>query len=100
MKEKRFMTAGEFARQIEIPYTTIATWLRKGQVPGAIPQTIGNFRVWMVPEEAATTLEEWRPKPGRPPLTDEVKAARAKQGAKKAIEKPKARAKKKGARAK
>jgi len=72
------MTAGEFARQIEIPYTTIATWLRKGQVPGAIPQTIGNFRVWMVPEEAVNSLEEWRPKPGRP---------------KKAIEKPRARAK-------
>jgi len=73
------MTAGEFARQIEIPYTTIATWLRKGQVPGAVPQTIGNFRVWMVPEEAVNILEEWRPKPGRPPLTDEEKAARVKK---------------------
>jgi len=71
------MTAGELARKIKVPYTTIATWLRKGQVPGAVPQTIGDFRVWMVPEEAADSFPAWRPKPGRPPLTDEEKAARA-----------------------
>lgn len=95
------MTAGEFARKIKVPYTTIATWLRKGQVPGAAAQTIGDFRVWMVPEEAVGSLNEWRPKPGRPLLTDEEKAARAK----KTVTKPKAGAKKvkitkKGARAK
>jgi hypothetical protein len=66
MKEKRFMTAGEFARKIKKPYTTVATWLRKGQVPGAEPQTIGEFRVWMVPESAVATFPQWQPKPGRP----------------------------------
>jgi hypothetical protein len=66
MKEQRFMTAGEFARQIKKPYTTVATWLRKGQVPGAVPQTIGDFRIWMVPHSAVETFEEWQPKPGRP----------------------------------
>lgn len=60
------MTAGEFARKINKPYTTVATWLRKGQVPGAVPQTIGEFRVWMVPEEAIASFPEWQPKPGRP----------------------------------
>src|SRR5215510_16195099 len=78
MKERRFMTAGELARKINKPYTTVATWLRKGQVPGAIPQLIGDFRIWMVPEEAVDTWPHWQPKPGRPPLTDAEKAARAK----------------------
>jgi hypothetical protein len=80
MKEQRFMTAGEFARKIEKPYTTVATWLRKGQVPGAVPQTIGDFRVWMVPESAVETFEEWQPKPGRPKGTK--KAAKKKGSAK------------------
>jgi len=75
------MTAGEFARQIKKPYTTVATWLRKGQVPGAAPQTIGDFRIWMVPESAVTTFEQWQPKPGRP--TKETSAKKvAKKGAK------------------
>jgi hypothetical protein len=78
MKEQRFMTAGEFARQIKKPYTTVATWLRKGQVPGAIPQTIGDFRIWMVPEGAVETFPQWQPKPGRP-----TKEAGAKKAAKK-----------------
>ncbi|QQS46463.1 MAG: hypothetical protein IPM66_21580 [Acidobacteriota bacterium] len=58
------MTAGEFARKINVPYTTVATWLRKGQVPGAMAQTIGDFRVWMIPEDIVEGFE--RPKRGRP----------------------------------
>jgi hypothetical protein len=78
MGEKRFMTAGELARKINKPYTTVATWLRKGQVPGAVPQTIGDFRIWMVPEEAVDTFPQWQPKPGRP-----TKEAASKKAAKK-----------------
>jgi hypothetical protein len=78
MTEQRFMTAGEFTRQIKKPYTTVATWLRKGQVPGAVPQTIGDFRIWMVPEDAVETFPQWQPKPGRP-----TKEAGAKNAAKK-----------------
>jgi hypothetical protein len=66
MKEKRFMTAGELARKIKKPYTTVATWLRKGQVPGAMPESIGDFKIWKIPEEAADTFKQWQPKPGRP----------------------------------
>jgi len=78
------MTAGELARKIKKPYTTVATWLRKGQVPGAIPQNIGDFRIWMVPEEAADTFSQWQPKPGRPTKeAGEKKAAKkSKKGAK------------------
>jgi hypothetical protein len=76
MKEQRFMTAGEFARKIEKPYTTVATWLRKGQVPGAEPQTIGDFRVWMVPESAVETFPQWQPKPGRPKKSTKKKTTK------------------------
>ena len=73
------MTAGEFARQIKKPYTTVATWLRKGQVPGAVPQTIGDFRIWMVPDSAIETFKQWEPKPGRP--KKEASAKKSKKGA-------------------
>jgi hypothetical protein len=73
------MTDGEFARQIKKPYTTVATWLRKGQVPGAVPQTIEDFRIWMVPESAVETFAQWRPKPGRP--AKEAGAKKSKRGA-------------------
>ena len=76
------MTAGEFARKINKPYTTVATWLRKGQVPGAVPQTIGEFRIWMVPEAAVATLLQWQPKPGRPTKESASKKAAKKKGAK------------------
>jgi hypothetical protein len=83
MKEQRFMTAGEFARKIQKPYTTVATWLRKGQVPGAVPQTIGDFRIWMVPEAAVDTFPQWQPKPGRPTKEPGAKKAakKSKKGA-------------------
>jgi hypothetical protein len=64
MKEKKFMTAGEFARAINVPVTTVSTWLQKGQVPGAIAQEIGEYRVWAIPEELVKTFQ--RPKRGRP----------------------------------
>ena len=77
------MTAGEFARQIKKPYTTVATWLRKGQVPGAVPQTIGEFRVWMVPEEAVSSFKQWQPKPGRPKKARDEAAKKARKASKK-----------------
>ncbi|MGH9751851.1 MAG: hypothetical protein ACREA2_03630 [Blastocatellia bacterium] len=77
------MTAGELARKIKKPYTTVATWLRKGQVPGAVPQTIGDFRIWMVPEEAADTFPQWQPKPGRPTKKEGAKKIARKKASKK-----------------
>jgi len=87
------MTARELARQLKTPYTTVAGWLQNGKVPGAKAQVIGAFRVWMIPVGVLDTVNEWRPKPGRP-----IKAAGRKTGAKKAAKKP--GAKKKGGAAK
>lgn len=67
MKGKReFMTAREFARRLREPYTTIAGWLQRGVVPGAEAQMVGTFKVWVVPAEALSTVEQWRPTRGRP----------------------------------
>jgi hypothetical protein len=93
MKRKQeFMTARELARRPNEPYTTVAGWLQRGLVPGADVQKVGPCRVWIVPAGAADTADTWRPKMGRPPLTEEEKAARAKArgkktGAKKATKK-------------
>jgi hypothetical protein len=76
-KKRELMTAREFARRLNIPYTTVAGWLQKGHVPGAEAQIVGTFKVWMIPAEVLKDFE--RPKRGRPPLTDEEKAARAKK---------------------
>jgi hypothetical protein len=82
MGKNNFMTAGEFARKIDVPYTTVATWLRKGQVPGAIAQTIGDFRVWMIPVETAIGFK--RPKRGRPKKLEASKATKTAKRSKKA----------------
>jgi hypothetical protein len=76
-RKQELMTAREFARKLNIPYTTVAGWLQKGQVPGAEAQIVGTFKVWMIPVEVLKGFE--RPKRGRPPLTDEEKATRTKK---------------------
>ena len=73
------MTARELARRIKVPHTTVMGWLQKGQVPGARAETVGEFKVWIVPVEAVHDYPRWRPKRGRPPLSQEEKAARAKK---------------------
>lgn len=84
------MTAREFARRLEEPYTTIAGWLQRGLVPGAEAHKVGTFKVWVVPVKALETVEEWRPARGRPPLTDEEKESRTKKAsAKKSAKKAK-----------
>jgi hypothetical protein len=63
-KKQELMTAREFARQLKVPYTTVAGWLQKGQVEGAEAQMVGTFKVWMIPTSVLKTFE--RPKRGRP----------------------------------
>jgi len=80
MKGKReVMTARELARRIDVPHSTVSQWLQKGQVPGAKAENVGDYKIWVIPVEAVDTYPKWRPKRGRPPLTDEEKAARAKK---------------------
>jgi hypothetical protein len=75
-KKQELMTAREFARQIKKPYTTVAGWLQKGQVPGAEAQMVGTFKVWMIPVSALKTYKV--PKRGRPKKAE--KATKAGKG--------------------
>jgi len=63
-KKQELMTAREFARRMEVPYTTVAGWLQKGIVLGAEAQEVGTFKVWMIPVSALKDFKH--PKRGRP----------------------------------
>jgi hypothetical protein len=78
-KKHELMTAREFARQLKVPYTTVAGWLQKGQVPGAEAQIVGTFKVWMIPTSVLKTFE--RPKRGRPLGSKKPAAKKSKKGA-------------------
>ena len=60
------MTARELARRIKVPHTTVMGWLQKGQVPGAAAETVGDFKVWVIPVAVVDSYPTWRPKRGRP----------------------------------
>jgi len=44
----------DLARRLDIPYSTIHTWIIKGKVPGAIKR---NGTVWMVPLSMTLSIE-------------------------------------------
>ena len=66
--KKDMMTAAEFAKAIEVPYPTVALWLREGKIPEAEQLEIGALKVWQIPSTAVKVYkgEENRPKRGRP----------------------------------
>jgi len=104
------MTVSEFAEKHRVPYQSAVRWARRGHIPGVKITQFGKFKIYMIPDDAKPPELPT----GRPPLTDEEKAARAEKKATSAqtslfeppatIAKPKAKAKKaakkKGARAK
>ena len=56
------MTAGQFAKAMQVDASTVFRWLRLGLVPGAelIESPGGNY--WQIPQSA---LKMERPLPGR-----------------------------------
>jgi predicted site-specific integrase-resolvase len=62
------LTAAEFAEAIEVPYPTVALWLREGRIKEAEPLQLGGLKVWQIPAEAVKRYkgEQKRPKRGRP----------------------------------
>jgi hypothetical protein len=75
--EKRYMTVSEFAEKHGVPYQSAVRWARRGHIPGVKITQFGKFKIYMIPEDA----EPPELPTGRPPLTDEEKAARAEQSA-------------------
>ena len=63
------LTAAEFSKAINVPYPTVALWLRAGRIEGATQLEIGGLKVWQIPAEAVKSYkgDQKRPKRGRPP---------------------------------
>jgi len=59
---KKFITATDYATATGTPYPTVATWLQRGQIAGAVKARFGRLELWQIPADAP------RPKvgPGRP----------------------------------
>jgi hypothetical protein len=62
MELDKFMTSTEFATKIKRSYNTVAGWLRKGLIPGAVPQTLGKETRWFIPLERVDDFKQWDPK--------------------------------------
>jgi len=76
--KREVMTARELARRIDVPHSTVSQWLQKGQVPGAKAESVGDYKIWVIPVEAVHTYPNWRPKRGRPPGSKKSKKGAAK----------------------
>jgi len=62
METDKFMTTSEFAVKVKRSYNTVLGWLRKGLIPGAVPQTFGNETRWFIPNERLADFRDWDPK--------------------------------------
>lgn len=72
----------QYAETVDRPYTTVVTWLQRGQVPGAVKHGTPTGHYWEIPE--GTTPPEL--KPGPRPGTKKA-AAKAAGSAKKSSKK-------------
>jgi hypothetical protein len=63
------LTAAEFAKAIQVPYPTVALWLREGRIEGAMRLELGALKVWQIPATAVKMHKggDARPQRGRPP---------------------------------
>lgn len=72
------MTAVAFAEAMDVNYTTIMRWLRRGLVPGATYiEPIPGMKVWQIPQSA---LNMPRPKSGPPRGAKKTGVKKAKKG--------------------
>ena len=62
MKGEKKMTAVQFAKRMEVDYTTVMRWLKLKLVPGAILEETAIGTYWQIPE---SSLNMERPKAGR-----------------------------------
>ena len=56
------MTAVQFAKRMDVDYSTVIRWLKLKLVPGAILEETPIGTYWQIPE---SSLEMERPKAGR-----------------------------------
>lgn len=66
MRKQAMLTTREFAEKTGVPYPTIARWAQTGVIPGADLDETPRGPVWLIPQKALETFENWRPQVGRP----------------------------------
>lgn len=59
------MDSHEFAEALGRPYSTVASWLTAGKVPGAVLKETPRGPVWEIPRSILKTFTP--PRQGRPP---------------------------------
>ena len=80
MKTKKIISTGDFARATGIPYQTVVRWAQTGVIPGVEREETMRGPVWLIPQDALDTFEQWRPKIGRPQKPKEEKGRRKRKG--------------------
>jgi hypothetical protein len=63
-KRTRMLTPRQYAEKHQVAYTTVATWLQRGQIPEAVKVEVpAGGHQWAIPETAkAPKLPLGRPK--------------------------------------
>lgn len=74
------ITTTQFAKSQGLPYTTVVRWAQSGIIPGVEKEETLRGPVWLIPQAAVATFEQWRPQRGRPA---KVKTTGSKGGKKK-----------------
>lgn len=69
------LTAAQFAEAINVPYPTVALWLRQKKIKGAEQLGLGGLKVWQIPAAAVDIYKDTRPKRGRPRKSENAKKA-------------------------
>ena len=66
MRKKEMITTNQFAKAVKLPYATVVRWAQNGVIPGVTKEETLRGPVWLIPQAAVDSFEEWRPKRGRP----------------------------------
>jgi len=74
MAKRDVISTTQFAKATGLPYTTVVRWAQEGVIPGVAREETMRGPVWVIPQKALDTFNEWRPKRGRPlkPVVEKV----------------------------
>jgi hypothetical protein len=71
-RQEKMLTTSEVVKQLDAPYQTVVSWIKKGLFPGAKLEETPRGPVWLIP---SSDLESFERRPmGRPRKPKEEKA--------------------------
>ena len=70
------LTTNDVVKQLDVPYQTVVSWLKRGLFPGAFQEDSPRGPYWLIPAVAVEKFE--RPAMGRPPKPQAEKVAKKK----------------------